>query len=113
MTQLALIRQGGLLEDIDEALRELNRCVGFIGKGGTLTIKISVKPATKNSGSSVIVSDEVNLKTPKLPTAETILFATDDGDLCESDPRQRKLNFDKVEPTEEPVAEEERFKKVN
>lgn len=46
MTQLALIRQGGLLEDIDEALRELNRCVGFIGKSGTLTIKISVKPAT-------------------------------------------------------------------
>lgn len=112
MTQLALIRQGGLLEDIDEALRELNRCVGFIGKGGTLTIKISVKPATKNSGSSVIVSDEVNLKTPKLPTAETILFATDDGDLCESDPRQRKLNFDKVESADEPTTEE-RFKKVN
>lgn len=39
MTQLALIRQGGLLEDIDEALRELNRCVGFIGKSGTLTIR--------------------------------------------------------------------------
>lgn len=112
MTQLALIRQGGLLEDIDEALRELNRCVGFIGKGGTLTIKISVKPTTKNSGSFVIVSDEVNLKTPKLPTAETILFATDDGDLCESDPRQRKLNFDKVETTDEPTTEE-RFKKVN
>ena len=110
---MGIFGQGGLLEDIDEALRELNRCVGFIGKSGTLTIKISVKPATKNSGSSVIVSDEVNLKTPKLPTAETILFATDDGDLCESDPRQRKLNFDKVEPTEEPVAEEERFKKVN
>ena len=120
MTQLALIRQGGLLEDIDEALRELNRCVGIIGKGGTLTIKISVKPATKNSGSSVIVSDDINLKTPKMPTAETIfrsaetiLFATDDGYLCESDPRQRKLNFDKVEPTEEPAAESERFKKVN
>ena len=77
-----------------------------------MTIKISVKPATKNSGSSVIVSDEVNLKTPKLPTAETILFATDDGDLCESDPRQRKLNFDKVETTDEPTTEE-RFKKVN
>ena len=113
MTQLALIRQGGLLEDIDEALRELNRCVGYIGKGGTLTIKISVKPATKNSGSSVIVSDDINLKTPKMPTAETSLFATDDGDLCESDPRQRKLNFDKVETTEEPAAEAERFKKVN
>ena len=62
MTQLALIRQGGLLEDIDEALRELNRCVGYIGKGGTLTIKISVKPATKTSGSSVIVSDDINLR---------------------------------------------------
>lgn len=74
MTQLALIRQGGLLEDIDEALRELNRCVGIIGKGGTLTIKISVKPATKTSGSSVIVSDDINLKTPKMPTAETILL---------------------------------------
>ena len=113
MTQLALIRQGGLLEDIDEALRELNRCVGFIGKSGTLTIKISVKPATKNSGSSVIVSDEVNLKTPKLPTAETILFATDDGMLCDSDPRQRKLDFGKVEVVDDSPRETERFQKVN
>nr|DAE24827.1 MAG TPA: hypothetical protein [Myoviridae sp. cteBs22] len=112
MSQLSLIRQGGLAADIEQALSECVRQVCYLGKGGSVTIKISVKPATKNSGSSVIVSDEVNLKTPKLPTAETILFATDDGDLCESDPRQRKLNFDKVETTDEPTTEE-RFKKVN
>lgn len=113
MSQLSLIRQGGLLADIEGALSECVREVCVKGKGGTVTVKIAVKPATKNSSSTVVISDEVVLKAPKLPTAETILFATDDGDLCESDPRQRKLNFDQVEPTEEPVAEEERFKKVN
>lgn len=113
MSQLSLIRQGGLAADIEQALSECVRQVCYLGKGGSVTIKISVKPATKNSNSNVIIGDEITLKTPKPQTAETILFSTDDGDLCESDPRQRKLNFDKVETTEEPAAEAERFKKVN
>ena len=106
MTQLSLIRQGGLLADVDEALRELVRTVCYMGKAGTVTVKISVKPATKNS-------DEISLKTPSLPTPETILFSTDDGELCESDPRQRNLDFGKVEPAQEAESHPDHFQKVN
>lgn len=113
MTQLSLIRQGGLLADVDEALRELVRTVCYMGKAGTVTVKISVKPATKNSRSNVIISDEISLKTPSLPTPETILFSTDDGELCESDPRQRNLDFGKVEPAQDAETHPDHFQKVN
>lgn len=115
MSQLSLIRHGGLLADIDAAIRECVREVCEKGKSGSVTIKLSIKPATKTSNSNVIISDEVSLKTPKLPTAESILFTTRDGDLCESDPRQGQLNFSKVEIKESvpEVIEPERFQKVN
>ena len=48
MTQLSLIRQGGLLADVDEALRELVRTVCYMGKAGTVTVKISVKVSIGN-----------------------------------------------------------------
>ena len=72
-----------------------------------------MKPATKNSNSNVIIGDEITLKTPKPQTAETILFSTDDGTLCDSDPRQRKLDFGKVEVVDDASRETERFQKVN
>jgi hypothetical protein len=113
MSQLSLIRQGGLAADIEQALSECVRQVCYLGKGGSVTIKISVKPATKNSNSNVIIGDEITLKTPKPQTAETILFSTDDGMLCDSDPRQRKLDFGKVEVVDDSPRETERFQKVN
>lgn len=113
MSQLSLIRQGGLLADIEVALSECVREVCVKGKGGSVTIKIAVKPATKNSTSTVVISDEVVLKTPKLPTAESILYADDDGSLCESDPRQTKFNFERVEQPKNEVEEPDRFQKVH
>ena len=113
MSQLSLIRQGGLAADIEQALSECVSQVCYLGKGGSVTIKISVKPATKNSNSNVIIGDEITLKTPKPQTAETILFSTDDGMLCDSDPRQRKLDFGKVEVVDDSPRETERFQKVN
>lgn len=112
-TQLSLIRQGGLLAEIDEALSALVREVCYAGKGGSITIKIGVKPATKTSSSSVIISSDVNLKAPKLPAAESILFAGDDGILSESDPRQQRLNFAPVEPDSVQAEPTETFRKVN
>lgn len=113
MSQLSLIRQGGLLADIEDALSECVREVCVKGKGGTVTVKIAVKPATKNSSSTVVISDEVVLKAPKLPTAESILYADDDGSLCESDPRQRKFNFEKVSQPQEEAVDPDRFQKVH
>ncbi|MBQ9240233.1 MAG: hypothetical protein IJ164_02720 [Duodenibacillus sp.] len=92
MTQLEFIRQGGLLADVDEAIREAVMAVNEKGKAATVSITLTIKPATKN-GTNVIITDEVRTKLPKLPSGETILFTSPDGDLAESDPRQGKLEF--------------------
>ena len=94
-SQLDLLRGGCLLADIDEAIKDTVRAVVENGKSGTVTIKLQIKPATKN-GTNVIISDEVSTKLPKMPTGETMLFTSAAGDLSDSDPRQGKFNFERV-----------------
>lgn len=119
MSQLDLIRQGCLLADIDDAIKECSSSVVERHKPGKVVITLTIKPATKTSSNSVIISDEIVAKLPKLPTGESILFASDEGELFDSDPRQGKLAFEKVtkvaaENDEVQVIEPtERFQKVN
>lgn len=105
MSQLDLIRGGCLLADIDDAIQETVRAVLETGKSGAVNIKLQIKPATKN-GTNVIIADEVMTKLPKMPTGETMLFTSASGCLSESDPRQGKLNFERVAVTEKGVDEE-------
>lgn len=120
MTQLNLIRQGNLLADIDDAIKECSSAVVERNKSGKVVITLTIKPATKTASNSVIISDEVTTKLPKLPTGESILFAGDDGELFDSDPRQGKLAFEKVALVDKETGEvihttepSERFQKVN
>ena len=61
MTQLALIRQGGLLEDIDEALRELNHdeLTLYTGEKASLTATVKPNDATNKSVSWASSDDKV------------------------------------------------------
>lgn len=112
MNQLSLIRQGGLLADLDDAVREVTRAVVERGKPGAVTITLRIRPATTN-GTNVIVSDEVKTKLPKLQTGETILFTSVEGDLSESDPRQGKLDLNPEVDTTTGEIITTTFRKVN
>ena len=71
-------------------------------KQGELTIRIKVKPAARVPGTFLIV-DEIKLKKPELPSGETILWGTPDGNLVSQDPNQRSLDLKSVsesKPTE-------------
>lgn len=82
-------RNGGLHDDLSNALVELvNACVET-GKKGVLTLKVTVTP-TKDEV-TLLVTDDVNVATPK-PDAKPALFYHDEhGNLLRRDPRQPEL----------------------
>lgn len=109
---LELIRNGLLCCDIEDAIRDATQAVTERGKAATVTIKLTVKPATKSSSDNVIITDDVSVKLPKLATGETILFADDGGRLSADNPYQGKLSFTKVEVKEPANAPSGDFSKV-
>src|SRR5690242_7781079 len=84
-------RSGTLLQDFGEDLAALVEAVRETGRGGELTLKVKIRPAAKNGGPSVVVSDAIALKAPKPEIAETVMYAGDGGVLSRRDPRQPSL----------------------
>lgn len=84
------IRRGAILDDCADELAKCVRAVEETGKPATLTIQLTLKPASKAQG-AYVVSDKVRAKLPELPTGETILFGTPEGNLQARDPRQPEL----------------------
>ena len=111
-TSLELIRGGMLCCDIEDAIQEATQAVAERGKSAKVQITITIKPATKSASNSVIITDDIAVKLPKLATGETILFADDGGRLSADNPYQGKLSFTKVEVKEPANAPSGDFSKV-
>ncbi len=96
-----LLEQGSTHDDLTDALAELVDKVMLHGKPGTLTLKLTVKKATKGDADLAFVSvaDEIVVKAPAGERAERIFFAHPDGGLTRHDPRQ--LTLPEPTPTEE------------
>lgn len=88
---LQQIRAGGLLDEIGDELANLTRHVRETGRGGKLTITLTVSPVKKGQGEIVTIADEVRAKLPKIERPSTVLFTNDDGGLSRKDPRQPDL----------------------
>jgi len=91
-------RGGALLTEASEAMSKVVAAVALTGKGGTLTITLKVKPATRGN-SAVVLGDEIKTKEPKMQAMESFWFATPDGELAKDDPRQTQMALSVVEGT--------------
>ncbi len=94
---------GDLLPVMDFAgdkFAELIQAVSQNNKAGTLTLKIGVKPSTAGT---LAVKAECSIAKPKGVPAESLLWATPDGNLLAEDPKQTKLDLKQVaaEPARE------------
>jgi len=96
------LRNGRTLDDLADQLNTLVAVVRDTNKAGSLTLKLSIRPATRNDATTVLLEDEVILKLPKPDRAATLMFTTDDNNLCRDNPRQQKLNLRGV-PDEQPA----------
>lgn len=84
------LRNGLLLDDLANQMQELVTAVESTGKGGSLTLKLDVKPFEKHGG-AMVVRDTIKVTAPKIESSGTVLFATPEGNLQRSNPRQDDL----------------------
>jgi len=89
---LRALRGGQMLDEASEKLAELVQAVERTGKAGTLTLTLAIKPAGRAAG-TLVISDKIKLTPPKEESAETLLWATPEGNLLTEDPRQQKLEL--------------------
>jgi hypothetical protein len=97
-------QSGGQLHDeLSTKLHELIEAIKETGKGGSIALKIDIKPIAGTDGRTLTVTDSVAAKLPKTERPKSIFFATDDGNLSRSDPRQPVITgLREVEPTPAP-----------
>ncbi len=85
---LAELRSGEAIDEYGQELAKLVLAVRLTGKPGTITLAIAVKPASKGDASALIIGDKLTVKTPRMDTADTIMYGTEEGELVRRDPRQ-------------------------
>jgi hypothetical protein len=94
-TLLGSLRDGMTRVELAEAVHELVSAVRDTGKKASLTLKLTVAPATNISNDhTLIVTDDIAVTYPKRDKSSTILFADEDNQLTRRDPRQPRLAFE-------------------
>lgn len=90
---LAALDKGRVSSELSGELQKLVAAVENTGRGGTLTLKVAVKPAggRSNEDGAVFVGAEISLKAPKLTRDASIFFADADHNLVRHNPNQNEL----------------------
>ena len=88
---LADVRAGGVVDDLDDTLANVVQAVRNTGKTGELTLKLTIKPASKGDIFTLFVDADIKTKLPRLDKGSTVFFADDDNSLTPRDPRQAEI----------------------
>ncbi len=88
---LGAIRAGDAVDDLAAQLADLVKCVRETGRAGALTLKLTVKPASKGDTTTLLLEDAVAVKRPAPERGATIFYATSAHALTRQDPRQPEL----------------------
>ena len=87
--------QGVTHDELSEKLQELVAAVAETGKGGALSLAITIKPTDSKSG-AVVVAAEVKTKLPKLPAPSSVFFISPENNLVRQDPRQTTMELREI-----------------
>ncbi|MFA6904365.1 MAG: hypothetical protein WC236_14920 [Gallionellaceae bacterium] len=90
---LRFLQSGTFIDNASAQLAELVSAVNATGKGGKITLVISVKKMSKGACG---VTAEIKLSKPHEAPDATLMFPTEEGDLLTEDPRQQKLELKQV-----------------
>jgi hypothetical protein len=90
---VATQRRGELDLELTAALAEVTSGVHDLGKGGSVTLKISVKPGG-GRGRTVLVTDDVTAKAPEADRESAVFFVDGAGNLRRDDPYNEAM-FDR------------------
>lgn len=90
------LNEGSTHAALTSDLGELLRTVQATGRGGSLTLKIKVAPATRNQIGSVdkiTITADRKLELPKPEQPSDFFWLTDDGETSRNHPRQHTLEL--------------------
>lgn len=74
------------------------KAVRETGKKGDVTLKLNCAMLNTRDENTMKVTPKVTRTIPELDRADTIMFATADGDLLRDDPAQTQLDLKVIEP---------------
>jgi hypothetical protein len=97
------VERGDLTTDLDNAVRAVVAAAEETGKGGSVTLTLTIRPDAQLG--AIRVGGQVKAKTPVKVTKEALFFTTDEGSLSRYNSKQRDM-FIEPEPTA-PAAETE------
>ena len=80
----------------------VNAAVRDVGKGGEVTLTISVSPASKGNTDVVMVKSKVKAKLPEASRRQTVFYLDEDNQLVRNDPKQQTLPLRIVEMDQPP-----------
>lgn len=88
------LRDGRAHAELSIQLAELIAKVKETGKGGAISLKIKIKPASRGGDvDKVVISDAITIDLPKPERGEDFFWLTDDNDLSRNHPRQASLEL--------------------
>lgn len=82
------MNNGGTVEELQAQIREVVAAVQNAGGTGHVTLKLSIK---KNGESGVLVTDAITSSKPRVKSADSAFFVTDDHGLTRKNPNQYSL----------------------
>lgn len=88
------LRHGTVAEEIDALLTEALQATADTGKQSKVTISLTIKP---NGNGVYKIMDDVKSTLPKFDKEPTVLFTDGKQQLVREDPRQQKLNLERIE----------------
>lgn len=91
---LAQLDTGRVVSDLAEKLPQLTEKVKSVGKAGTITLTLKVKPEGSGEIETVEISADVKVKNPEKSRKATIFFITEEHQLSRTDPGQTEIQFD-------------------
>lgn len=95
-TMLALIGDGDLVAELDEAMKDLNAAL-IDHTGGRKKAKakgeITLKLAFTVTEGTCTISPEIKVSKPKKPRSDGFFWLTKDGNLSTEHPQQMRMDF--------------------
>lgn len=102
---LSELNDGLTRNNMDEKLKELIAAVRNTGKGGSLSLKINIKPASRGEVNKLVFIDEVKATIPDRDRSSTYMFVNKSNELSLHDPNQTVMPFEEVAEAQKNVVE--------
>lgn len=112
---LSALHGGKVLEDLDDALREITQAVEISGKAGAVVLKLDILPAGQGVGDTPLfkVVDDIKLVRPKKKRGGVTFFADENHNLTRRAPKQTEMPLTVVEAPKSDAAPEVQAKAAN